>query len=109
MKALFDDRVEEAAKEVEPLGFLDFAITIGIEAGEELVDLGFTLGGVGIIGKTGSSGSELLDFGSVDLTISVDVELVESLFGGSKSSCSGGGDVCLIFGTEVLHFQVDKG
>ena len=61
MKALFDDRVEEAAKEVEPLGFLDFAITIGIEAGEELVDLGFTLGGVGVVGETNTLRGELLD------------------------------------------------
>ena len=105
LKALLNDRVEEAAEEVEPLGFLDLAITIGVEAGEEFVDLGFTLSGVGVVGETNTLGGELLDLGSIDFTIAVEVKLVEGLFGGGESGGSGGGDVGLIFSTEVFHLD----
>ena len=103
MKALFDDRVEEAAKEVEPLGFLDFAITIGIEAGKELVNLGLTSGRIGIVGKANTLRGELLDLGSVDLTIAVKVELVEGLLGRGESGSSGSSDVSLIFRAKSFH------
>ena len=35
-EASLDDRVEELSEEVEPLGLLDFAITVSVEAVEEL-------------------------------------------------------------------------
>ena len=105
VEALLDDGVKEAAEEVEPLRLLDLAITIGIEGGEELVDLGFTLGGVGVVGETNTLRGELLDLLSVDFTIAVEVELVESLFSGGESSGSGGSDVLLVFSTESFHLR----
>ena len=35
-EASLDDRVEELSEEVEPLGLLDFAITVSVETVEEL-------------------------------------------------------------------------
>ena len=104
-EALFDDTVEEGPEEDEPLALLDFAITIGIEAGEELIDLGLPHSRVGVVGKTATLGSHLLNFASIDFSVAVKVELIERFLGCCESSSSGSGDVCLIFCAKVLnHF-----
>ena len=42
MSLLLHERVKKVGEEIEPLGLLDFTITIGIEAGDELIYLRFT-------------------------------------------------------------------
>ena len=75
-EASCDDRVEEASEEVEPLALLDLAITVGVEAVEELLDLGFLCGLVAVGGE--AVASELHNLGSVNLAVAVNVELSES-------------------------------
>ena len=103
-EALFDDTVEEGPEEVEPLALLDFSITIGIEAGEELIDLGLPLSRVGVVGKTDTLGSHLLNFASIDFSVAVKVELIERFLGCCESSSSGSGDVCLVSCVKSFHF-----
>ena len=102
-EALLNDLVKEGAEEAEPFRLLDLAISIGIEADKELVDLGFTSGRIGIVGKANTLRGELLDFLSVDLTIAVKVKLVEGLLGRGESINSGGSDVSLIFRGKLIH------
>ena len=99
-EASLDDRVEELSEEVEPLGLLDFAITVSIKAVEELLDL-LVLGLlVTAVGK--SSSSKSANFVSVDFTIIIGVELLESLLSLGESSGSGGSDLLLIGSGKVL-------
>ena len=102
-ESLLNDRVEEATEEVEPFGLLDLTIAIGVEAGEEFVDFGFTSRGIGVVRKTNTLGGELLHLTSVDLTVAVEVKLVEGLFGRGESGSSGGSDVGLIFCAKSVH------
>ena len=106
LKTLLNNWVEELAKEVEPFLFLDFTITVGIEACEELVDLSFFSGLVSRVGKTHARRGELLNLVSVDLTVTVDVELRESFLSSSESLLSSLGNLLLIAGTESIHFAV---
>ena len=73
---------------------LDLAITVGVEAVKELLDLGVLGGLVAASGKTVSSESS--DFSSVDLTVAVDVELAEGFLSLSESGLSGLGNLFLI-------------
>ena len=102
-ESLGDDGVEKLSEEVEPFSLLNFAITISIEASEELLDLGFLLFGGGAIGETGSFTSELLDLISINFTVSVDIELVEGFFGSGEGGLSSLGNLSLVVGAKVLH------
>ena len=93
----------ESDEEADPFFLLNLTIAIGIEAGEELVDLGLTGGGVGILGKANALSGELLNLGSVDFTIAIEIKLVEGLLGGGESSSSSGSDVGLIFCAKSFH------
>ena len=93
---LSDDAVEEVTEEVEPLGLLDFAITIGIEGLEELLDL-FIVG----TGHVSTVHGEFLDLTFVDFTVSVEVELVEGLLSAQERLLSSVGDLlhgCGLYG-----------
>ena len=98
-----DDRVEELSEEVEPLGLLDLAVTVGVEAVEELLDLGVPGALVATCGKLVSS--ELHNFGSVDFTVAVDVELAEGFLSLLQGSSSGLSNLLLVSSGKVLgHF-----
>ena len=105
-EALLDDTVEETTVVVEPLALLDFAITIGIEGGEELIHLGTPqILRESVVGKTATLDSQLPNFASIDFSVAVKVELIELFLGCCESSSSGSGDVCLLFFGKVLnHF-----
>ena len=87
-----DDRVEEISEESEPFSLLDLAITISVEAVEELLDLVLLSLLVGLLWETHALGGELHDLGSVDFTVTVDIELAESLLSLGESLLSGVGD-----------------
>ncbi len=81
LEAGLDDGVKETAKEVGPLFLRDFAITILVKGGEEFVDFLLFDGWVGVLRKTKSLLSELVDLCSVNVTVLINVELVKSLNG----------------------------
>ena len=88
------------SEEVEPLGLLDLAVTVGVEAVEELLDFLVPGAFVATCGKLVSS--ERHNFTSVDFTVAVDVELAEGFLGLLKGSSSGGGNLLLVTCGKVL-------
>ena len=99
---LIVDRIEEGAEKVEPFMLLYLAITIGIESGNELVDLRFTSSGICVFRKANTLKGKLLNLESVELTIAIKVELVECLLSHGKSHVSGSLDVNLLWNFFLL-------
>ena len=89
LEAGCDDGVEEGAEEVEPFGLGDLAITIGIEGGEKFINFSSAVVLIGVLGKTKTVLSELVDFSFVNETIAVEIELVESSSGGGEGVLTG--------------------
>ena len=81
-EALQDDAIEELAEEVEELFLLNGATLILIESVKELLNLGILVSNGSSCTSNGArefiARSELLGLLSVDLAISVQVELFES-------------------------------
>lgn len=81
-EALQDDAIEELAEEVEELFLLNGATLILIESVKELLNLGILVSNRSSCTSNGArefiARSELLGLLSVDLAISVQVELFES-------------------------------
>ena len=89
---LCHDRVEQAAEELEPLRELDLAITIGIESLEEVSNLGLALAHVDVANAELGLHGDLSKLILVDVAVTVQVELGESLAGGLEGLVAGGSD-----------------
>lgn len=73
MKALLNDLIIELSIEIGPLMLLNSAVSIGVKFVKEPLDGGFNVGRISISGQTGTTLSELLDFESIDITITIDI------------------------------------
>ena len=99
-KTLGDNSVKESAEEVEPLLLLNLAVVVLIELGKELINLGLA----DVFGKAGTGFGKRDDLRSIDLTVSVDINLIEGFQGGRKRLLSGFGDFLSLFVVELHIF-----
>ena len=100
-EAGLDDGVEEGAEEVEPFGLGDLAITISVKGFEKFINFLCSILLVGVLGKTKTFLSELVDFILVNETIAVEIELVEGSGGGGEGVSTGSVNSLLVSGLHL--------
>ena len=97
-ESLLHNSIEQVAKEGLPLGKLNLAVTVGIESLEELSDLGLALFRCDLANTDLGLHSDLSELILVDITVAVEIKLLESLTGGLEGFGTSSSDSCGVTG-----------
>ena len=101
-----DGSVEDLSHLLEPLGLLNFAITISIEGAHHVGELFVHLSlGEDILVDDNVGATGLEDFSESDFTITIAVKVVEGLLGGGESLGAGGGDLLFLLVVKGVHLS----
>ena len=97
-ESLLHNSIEQVAEEGLPLGELNLAVTVGIEGLEEVGDLGLALLSIDVANTKLGLQSDLSELILVDITVAVQIKLLESLTGGLEGLGTSSSDSCGVTG-----------
>lgn len=98
LESLLHNSIEKVAEEGLPLGELNLAVTVGIEGCEEVGNLGLALLSIDVANTKLGLQSDLSELILVDITVAVQIKLLESLTGGLEGLGTGSSDSCGVTG-----------